>query len=231
MAQYYRDRAAGLRSFEANAQKQTDELKEKAIEEAPFIATTAVGGKFLEKIPAVKSFVKEKVVGKFKKWFGKADSPEIESLVSSSVDDVLKRRNRYYSKLVTSQSRSRLPGEVNRELSSFGYRTPYANDAVVVEAMLAEQTKFVRVFAKGKTTPAGRWVMNVDDVKGLTPKQIQDKYALPYMPTHITDVSLPKGTRIRAGKVGPNFGRRGGNVQYELLDRVEDAFSNARSLK
>ena len=105
-----------------------------------------------------------------------------------------------------------------------------AKNAVVVEGSLAEDAEFVRVFTFGKTEPAGRWMMKADDIKGLTPKQIQQKYALPNLPTHISDVNIPKGTGIRSGKVGANYGSNGGNTQYELLERLEDAFSNTRSI-
>ncbi|NNE64672.1 MAG: hypothetical protein HKN34_11365 [Gammaproteobacteria bacterium] len=72
--------------------------------------------------------------------------------------------------------------------------------------------------------------MKAEDIKGLTPKQIQQKYALPNLPTHRSKATIPEGTRIRIGKVGPNFGFKGGNIQFELLDRVEDAFSNIKPL-
>ncbi|WP_019553471.1 hypothetical protein [Propionispira raffinosivorans] len=38
------------------------------------------------------------------------------------------------------------------------------------------------------------------DIEGLTPKQIQDKFALPNTPKYVCDVELEKGTHIRVGE-------------------------------
>jgi hypothetical protein len=139
--------------------------------------------------------------------------------------------NKHYPGIKVSTSRARLPGQVNQDLALSGYRSPYAKDAIVVEAVLAVDTQFVRVFTKGKSEPAGKWIMKAEDIQGLTPKQIQQKYALPSLPTHRSNAKIGSGIRIRAGKVGPNFGFGGGNTQYELLDRVENAFTNIKPLK
>ena len=47
--------------------------------------------------------------------------------------------------------------------------------------------------------------MNAEDIKGLTPKQIQDKFALPSTPKYVTDVTVPKGTTMRTGTVNPVY--------------------------
>ena len=164
---------------------------------------------------------------------------ELAALADDAVAAVIKGRgtgsnvalpNKYYSNLNLSESKTVLPSQVNQQLTKQGYRAPYAKNAPVVEATLAKDTGFVRVFTQGKTQPSGKWIMKTEDIKGLTPKQIQQKYALPNLPTHIVNAQIPKGTKLRAGKVGANYGSQGGNVQYELLQRVPDAFSNARPL-
>ena len=76
-------------------------------------------------------------------------------------------------------------------------------------------------------------MMRADEIKGLSPAQIRDKFALPDLPTHISDVHVPAGTRIRVGTVGAQNGwGAGGGTQYELLQRLsEDAFRNMRRLE
>ncbi len=37
------------------------------------------------------------------------------------------------------------------------------------------------------------WIMKAKDVAGLTPKEIQNKYALPFKPEYICDVKLDTG--------------------------------------
>ncbi len=117
---------------------------------------------------------------------------------------------------------------VNRELAKQGYNKPYASNTIVTQAVLVKNTKFVRVFTPGKTGAQGKWVMRAEDIKGLTAQQIKEKYALPFLPKNIVDVDVPEGTAIRFGEVGPNFGSKGGNTQFELLGR--GTFSNPRLL-
>ena len=76
-------------------------------------------------------------------------------------------------------------------------------------------------------------MMRSDDIKGLTPAQIKDRFDLPNLPTHVVDVTPPVGTSIRTGTVNSgNFGGTGGAVQFELKDRLLDsAFNNVRPLQ
>jgi hypothetical protein len=94
-------------------------------------------------------------------------------------------------------------------------------------------TTYVRVYTEGSTNQGGRWMMSADDIAGLSPQQIKDKFDLPYAPTHVTDVKPPQGTTIRTGTVNSgNFGGNGGGTQFELQGRIpDDSFSNPRSLQ
>ena len=81
-------------------------------------------------------------------------------------------------------------------------------------------------------------------IKGLSPGQIASKYALPQVPTHMADMTVPacqtmrvsvaNDVQIRQG-VGGNGG--GGGVQFEVtskperLSDFEKWFSNPRALK
>lgn len=48
------------------------------------------------------------------------------------------------------------------------------------------------------------WMMKREAVEGLSPGQIQSKYALPEVPTYMSELHVPAGTRIRTGIVNFN---------------------------
>lgn len=86
--------------------------------------------------------------------------------------------------------------------------------------------------------------MRADDIQGLTPEQIASKYALPQVPTHIADVTVPAGNTMRVSvandvqiKQGLGGNGGGGGVQFEVTSKPEKLsdfekwFSNPRSLK
>lgn len=102
------------------------------------------------------------------------------------------------------------------------------------EIELAENTTFVRVY---DTMPDGSgmygsWIMKADDMKGLTPLEIQNKFALPNIPIYVCDVELEAGTHIRVGEVNPLDGwGNGGGTQYDLIgQRIGDS-KNERLLE
>ena len=75
-------------------------------------------------------------------------------------------------------------------------------------------------------------VMRTSDIKGLNAQQIQEKFALPYLPTHQVDATIPQGNTIRASTAGSAFGQSGGGVQFEVLSKPQSSwFNNPRSLK
>lgn len=84
----------------------------------------------------------------------------------------------------------------------------------------------------GEGNQGGSWMMRKEDIEGLTPRQIKDKFALKDLPKYVSDVYVPKGSRIRAGIVAPQKGwGKGGAIQYELQGKLPDkAFSNKRLL-
>lgn len=70
--------------------------------------------------------------------------------------------------------------------------------------------------------------MRAEDIAGLTPQQIASKFSLPEVPTMVTDVTIPAGTRLdvsAANSISPNAiktGTRtgdnggGGGVQFQI---------------
>jgi filamentous hemagglutinin len=99
----------------------------------------------------------------------------------------------------------------------------------VTEFVADGNQTFVRVVSGDR--PGGQWIMRQSDIDGLTPQQIADRFALPEVPTGITSVRPPAGTRIRTGEVNENFGRPGGGTQFQLVDRVDDGWADVRPLQ
>ncbi|MCK0473843.1 hypothetical protein MW695_21095, partial [Alkalihalobacillus sp. APA_J-10(15)] len=93
---------------------------------------------------------------------------------------------------------------------------PYTLKTVVQDIELLSDTTFVRVYDGTNSRLHGGWLMKAEDIKGLTPAQIQDKFALPYLPEYVGEVTIPKGSNIRLGEVNPLFGHNGGGIQFDL---------------
>ena len=65
--------------------------------------------------------------------------------------------------------------------------------------------------------------MRAEDLKKLSPKQIQERFQIPSLPTQISKVKVPKGTRVRIGAVQPGRNGRGGDViQFEIREKNLD---------
>ncbi|MBR3139218.1 hypothetical protein IKG38_04425, partial [Candidatus Saccharibacteria bacterium] len=109
---------------------------------------------------------------------------------------------------------------VNNWWRKQGYnQPPYTPKTVVQEIKLLEDTKFVRVYDGVESGLYGGWVMRAEDIRGLTPLQIQEKFALPQLPKYIGEVTLNKGSVIRAGEVNPLFGSKGGGFQFDMMQQ------------
>ncbi|MFC6335078.1 hypothetical protein ACFP56_20800, partial [Paenibacillus septentrionalis] len=107
---------------------------------------------------------------------------------------------------------------------------PYKPGTLVQEIELTEKSTFVRVYDGENSGIYGGWFMKADDIRGLTPSQIQVKFALPTTPKFIVDVELDAGTRIRAGTANPLFGLQGGGQQFDLMGQRVGNFTNPRPL-
>lgn len=78
----------------------------------------------------------------------------------------------------------------------------------------------------------GGWIMRPEDIEGLTPLQIQEKFALPSTPKYVCDVELEAGTHLRVGEVNPLEGwGKGGGTQYDLIGQRVGNFTNERVLE
>ncbi|MBT9463868.1 hemagglutinin repeat-containing protein [Hydrogenophaga sp.] len=125
------------------------------------------------------------------------------------------------------------------------FKPPYIPNAQIVTVQTTQPDAFVRVFVQeaNKSELAGTWMMRAKDIKGLSPEQIASKYALPQVPTHVADVSVPAGNSLRVSvandvhiKQGLGGNGGGGGVQFEVLSRpsvdadFERWFTNPRRL-
>ena len=115
----------------------------------------------------------------------------------------------------------------------YNYDPPYKTKTKVSVYELKETTNFVRVYDGENSRMKGSWLMKAEDIVGLTPQQIQDKYSLPNTPKYVCDVQLQKGTIVRTGEANPLYGFTGGGIQYDtyLNSDYVGIFSNERLLK
>lgn len=110
---------------------------------------------------------------------------------------------------------------------------PFQLGSHVVEFKTLRESQWVRVHTGSNET--GNWIMRKSSIVGLTSHEIQIKYALPSLPTYVSDVHVPGGTTILRGNI-QNHGLGGqGILQYYIdLTRDElrrvDWFRNMRSL-
>ncbi|WP_353854288.1 T7SS effector LXG polymorphic toxin [Bacillus sp. Bos-x628] len=122
--------------------------------------------------------------------------------------------------------------EVNKWWNDeMGYnQPPYKPGTIVKELKLTKPTTFVRVYDGENSKMYGGWFMKLEDIKDLNPKEIQEKFALPYQPKYIADLKLEKDTVIRNGIVNPLFGHKGGGSQFDLMGQYIGEFGNERRI-
>jgi outer membrane autotransporter protein len=108
------------------------------------------------------------------------------------------------------------------------YNKTYASFPVnqgVPEIMPSQPLYFVRLYnpASG-IKQMGSWIMRAADVRGLTPEQLRDRFALPAVPTMITYVLVPANVApLWVGYAGPIAGwGRGGAQQLYIMSQLHD---------
>jgi len=115
-----------------------------------------------------------------------------------------------------------------------GTEPPYKEGTTVDVIELTQDTKvgdFVRVYDNINSFQQGPWLMMARDIAGLTPEQIQDKYALPTKPTYVTDVMFKSGTKLRVGIANKLFESKGGGLQFDTMGEYVGDFINERLLQ
>lgn len=123
--------------------------------------------------------------------------------------------------------------KANAERAAQGKLPPYHPRVAVREFTTAREIRFVRVYADPRFQ-RGSWLVRRESIQGLTPLQVKQALALQHVPKYVSDVVVPKGTRVRLSIVGaqPEWGvAERGIFQYELLERIPDsAFTKPRRL-
>lgn len=96
-------------------------------------------------------------------------------------------------------------------------KPPYKPGTPVIGYKTTQTTQYVRVYSEGVTSPQSKWLMRYSDIQGLTPAQIKDKFALPYLPTHYCYVDVPAGVQMYTGIANEITGwGSGSGIQFEL---------------
>ena len=121
--------------------------------------------------------------------------------------------------------------EVNSIFEKRGMKAPYSDSVKPRKITLNNERIFVRVHTD--LNQARSWLMRSDEIEGLTPFEIKNKFALPDLPRYVSEVHVPVGTSLRVGRVAAQDGWGvGGGMQYELLDRLpESSFKNMMPLQ
>ncbi len=119
---------------------------------------------------------------------------------------------------------------LNEVLVSNGDEIAWKRGSKVFEFETTKPDTFYRVYNNIDNKIIGRWILHKEDIVGLSPLEIKNKFAIPgdHPPKHLAEVSVPPGTRLNKGRVGKNKygGDIEGAVQYELLDFIPDESFN-----
>ena len=111
--------------------------------------------------------------------------------------------------------------QINEVLATdFGFDNPafLGGDTPSALIQMDKPTRFVRVHNDESSFAKGAWLMAYDDIVGLTPEQIKDKFALPAMPKYVVEVEVPAGAKFYTGLCNPLEGwGNGGGTQYFLV--------------
>lgn len=103
-----------------------------------------------------------------------------------------------------------------------GITDPFDPGVKVTEIQPTQTMYFVRFYTG--TDPRGSWIMRAQFVRGLTPAQIRDIFALPEVPTGIVMVKVPPGAQygLWTGIAGPiwspgYYWGHGGGQQTKII--------------
>ena len=113
--------------------------------------------------------------------------------------------------------------ERNSVLSSVYSNPPYKSGTPVIGFKTTQSTGnlYIKVSANNNINSGG-FVAKADDILGLTPAQINSKFALGYEPQYYCYVNINSGTQMYTGIVGPNYGLPGGGIQYDIFGQLEN---------
>ena len=87
----------------------------------------------------------------------------------------------------------------------------FVNGASAFAVLTSVPTQYVRVYTQGATNAAGGFIATSNSIRGLSPAQIRDVLALPFLPDAITIVQVPASTCIIFGTAAPITGNFAAN--------------------
>jgi hypothetical protein len=103
-----------------------------------------------------------------------------------------------------------------------------------IERVTVQSEQYVRFYRpESNGISNGFWLVKRSEVEGLTPLQIKGKLGLQFEPTHVVDVNVPSGIKLRQGIVEeiPEFGVQGGANQTQLLEKIDPSnYANERTI-
>jgi RHS repeat-associated protein len=107
--------------------------------------------------------------------------------------------------------------DVNKSFTDANLFPPYKPNITLGELKLVKDIKVVRL--SGPTNVEGSWFTTMDEIKGLTPAQLKEKFALKFEPTQVTEATIKANSSVRVGEVAgvKDFKADGGGFQIELL--------------
>ncbi|WP_144265851.1 hypothetical protein [Pandoraea sp. SD6-2] len=117
-----------------------------------------------------------------------------------------------------------------------GWYPPYADGPGVRTFTTAGDLSFVRLHTGEGNAPGG-FLVRQEEIAHLRndPAAIQNYLGLKDTPAYMSDVTVPVGTRMQVGIIGPqpNFGLyNNSGMQYQLLEQIpRSSFYNTRPLK
>lgn len=118
---------------------------------------------------------------------------------------------------------------VNQELINQGRATattlPFTSGTAVYEIRTTHDLYMVRTYLRDpsrlKEGAVGGWLMSPASLRGISPTQVRDLFALPALNNYLTTVKVPAGTILRTGSAGPIIGwGDGGGQQILLVSRL-----------
>lgn len=120
---------------------------------------------------------------------------------------------------------------LNAQWVSRGAQAPFQAGTLVPRVTsTAAPSGLVRVHTN--SNKAGRWVCFADEIRGKSPKEIQNYLNLPDVPTHVSTYSGKTGDSFQISRVGQNsYGTNQGGTQLQVIkDVTESDFVNTRPI-
>lgn len=129
--------------------------------------------------------------------------------------------------------------KVNEDLAKVnhkGWFPSFQEGTHVVEFTTTHERTWLRVHTGNNRE--GQWLLKRSSIKGLSPREIQIKYALKSPPTHVSEVRVPGKTSMARGSVQYHKFHKympkqapSGAVQYLLKERIPaENFTNTKRI-